>query len=103
MKRVLETTRTKNIIKYLNAHDGCLVRKRHQMGYSHEGDPDISGSLYGRHIELEVKQPGNKPTTLQVFRLAEWEAAGAIVGVVHDVDEVLALLFSHNLLLRKAA
>ena len=96
--KTLESTRTNNIIKYLNSHKRCLVRKRYQDGMSVQGDPDITGCVAGGiHIELEVKQPGNYPTKIQKLRMLEWETAGAIVACVHDVNEVKALLELHNI------
>jgi hypothetical protein len=72
---------------------GAVIRKRHvTMGVM--GDPDLYGSLpTGIHFEIEVKRPGNHPTELQLQRLAEWRAAGAITGVAHSVEEALAILF----------
>ena len=76
------------IMLYLRGVPGCLVRKRHGTVMGVAGDPDLYGSLRGRHFELEVKRAGNPPTQLQVRRIEEWAAAGAIVGIVHDVREV---------------
>lgn len=90
---VLETTRTRNILKYINSLPGFKAVKRHQAGANRKGDPDITGcgGRYGRHIELEVKQPGNRTTTLQEIRLREWSEVGAVTGVVHDVDDVISI------------
>jgi hypothetical protein len=89
---VLEDTIVKSIILWLKTQPGCLVRKRHGDAFGVAGDADLYGSIRGRHFELEVKRPGNKPTPLQVRRLAEWAAAGAIVGVVHSVEEAKQVL-----------
>jgi hypothetical protein len=90
----LESTISKNIMKAVREKiPGTMIRKRHvSMGVM--GDPDLYGSLPGgHHFEIEVKQPGNKPSDLQLKRLAEWKAAGAITGVATTVAEALAILF----------
>ena len=84
----LEKTIVNAIIKHLRTVPGCVVRKRHGTVFGVCGDPDLYGSIRGRHFELEVKQVGTPPTPLQVRRLEEWRAAGAIVGIVHSVQEV---------------
>jgi hypothetical protein len=89
----LESGISKAIIKAVKARlPGTMIRKRHvTMGFM--GDPDLYGVLVGgQHFEIEVKQPGNSPTALQLQRLAEWRAAGAITGVAHNVDEALTIL-----------
>jgi hypothetical protein len=73
--------------------DAIVIRKRNvTMGVM--GDPDVYGSLYGLHFEVEVKRPGKVPTDLQERRLAEWKAAGAIAGVATSVEEFIAILLA---------
>jgi hypothetical protein len=89
----LESTISKNIMKAVRAAiPGTVIRKRHvSMGVM--GDPDLFGCLPGGlHFEIEVKRPGNSPTELQLQRLAEWRAAGAITGVAYSKEDVLAIL-----------
>lgn len=81
-----------SILKYLRTVPGCAVRKRHGTVFGVAGDPDLYGTINGHHFELEVKQPGNPPTDLQLSRLEEWRAAGAAVGVVHSVQEARKVL-----------
>lgn len=92
MTKQREARRSAAIIKALNALPGCLARKRHISPFSIAGDPDVFGSINGRHFELEVKLPGEKPTDLQRKRLEEWASAGAITGVVTSPEEALALV-----------
>lgn len=80
------------IVKALRAIPGCVVRKRHGAGWGFAGEPDLYGSVRGRHFEIEVKRPGSRLTLLQELRLAEWRASGAITGVAHSVDEALAIV-----------
>lgn len=84
------------IVKRLNACPGVLVRKRHGSAFAVAGDPDITGCVRGRHLELEVKLPGEEPTVIQRKRLAEWTQAGAIAGVATSVDEALCIAGLHE-------
>jgi hypothetical protein len=58
--------------------DGLVLRKRHGTAFGIAGDPDFYGCFKGRHIEIELKRPGEEPTRLQRKRLTYWSAAGAI-------------------------
>jgi hypothetical protein len=80
------------ILTYLNSLPGCLARKRWGGGMGVAGDPDIDACIRGRCLQLEVKRPGEKPTPLQMKRLADWQRAGALVGVVSNVGEVREIL-----------
>ena len=93
-----EKTIVQKILTFLNEIPGCLARKRWGGGMGVTGDPDITGCLNGRHLELEVKRRGQRPTPLQAKRLEEWRKAGALVAVVTSVDEVRNLLESQGLL-----
>jgi len=87
MSEPLEKQIVDSIVKCLRKIPGCVVRKRHGTVMGVAGDPDLYGTLNGRHFELEVKRDGNPPTTLQKMRLAEWRTGSALVGVVHSVQE----------------
>jgi hypothetical protein len=88
----LEKQIVNSIVKYLRTVPGCIVRKRHGTAFGVASDPDLYGALNGRHFELEVKRSENRPTELQLQRLAEWERHGAMVGVVHSVQEAREVL-----------
>lgn len=81
-----------SILKYLNSLPQCRAEKTWGGGYGNAGKPDITGCLNGRRFELEVKVPGGKPTPLQKVTLEQWKEAGAIVAVVHSVEEVKEIL-----------
>ena len=87
-----ESAITTAILNWLNAQEGCEAIKLHISGLQRAGDPDIVACWRGRMILFETKIPGKKPTPLQEHRLASWAAAGALVGVVHSLDEAKALL-----------
>lgn len=93
----LESTIVRNILGYLNGLPGCKAIKTHGSAYQEAGTPDIIGCLGGRMLALEAKQPGKQPTKLQVRRLEEWRAAGAIAGVVTSVEEARNLLTAFSI------
>lgn len=88
----LEKQIVNKIVEYLREVPQCVVRKRHGTAFGTAGDPDLYGTLAGRHFELEVKREGNPPTPLQEKRLEEWRVAGAMAGVVHSVQEARDVL-----------
>jgi penicillin-binding protein-related factor A (putative recombinase) len=93
MKTVpLESAIVKRILTWLNQQEGIKAEKTHGGMYSKAGKPDITGCINGRRFEFEVKRPGNKPTKLQLKELREWEAAGAIIGVVYSLEDVKEIL-----------
>jgi hypothetical protein len=92
---VLEKHVVARIMKALRQQRGVVVRKRHGTAMGVAGDPDLYGSIRGRHFEIEVKRPddpGSIPTELQVHRMQEWRAAGALVGIARNVEDALAIL-----------
>ena len=56
------------------------------------GEPDLLVVIGGRVAALEVKAPGKHPTRLQAHRLRVWSQAGALVGVVTNTQEALAVV-----------
>lgn len=94
-----QPTREKSVVsrimKALKGRPGVVVRKRHGTAMGVAGDPDLYGSIGGRHFEIEVKRPSDPSsqlTELQRQRLREWEQAGAITGVARSVEDALRLL-----------
>ena len=84
-----EANLKRRVMQMLSAeYPGAVVRKRHGSSYSTVGDPDLEVLYRGIHVECELKRPGEVPTAIQVRRLAEWEAAGAVCVVVHSVEEM---------------
>lgn len=79
------------VLRYINALPNSHAEKTHGTAY---GMPrvDIDASVQGRAVKLEVKRPGQKPTPRQLLALRRWAAAGAITGVVTNVDEARALI-----------
>jgi hypothetical protein len=92
---VLEKSVVARIMTALKKHPSIVVRKRHGTAMGVAGDPDLYGTINGRHFEIEVKRPNDSSsqlTELQTRRLLEWKLAGAITGVARSVDEALAIL-----------
>lgn len=67
---------------------GGMARIRAQSAFTVTGDPDIYGTLGSVHLEIEVKEPGEEPTKIQLHRLKEWKKAGAFTAVVSSVEEL---------------
>ena len=82
------------IMKFLRTHEGDCYKVHGNM-YQRAGEPDLTGSIkwdgHWLHFKLEVKTKGNKPTPLQLHRLASWAKYDKVVGVVHSVAEVIEL------------
>jgi hypothetical protein len=92
---VLEKYIVARIMAALKKIPGAVVRKRHGTAMGVAGDPDLYGTIRGRHFEIEVKRPDDPTsqlTELQTQRLLEWKLAGALTGVARSVDEALAIL-----------
>jgi hypothetical protein len=82
-----------SVLKHLSvAYPTAVVRKRHGTVYTLAGDPDVYLLAGGVHIELELKRPGESATPLQLFRLREWEKAGAYTAVIHTIGELQSFL-----------
>jgi len=69
------------------------IEKRHGSEYSITGEPDLFGSLDGRHFEIEVKVPGEEPEPIQYARLKEWRKTGAITGWATTPTEARLILW----------
>jgi len=69
-------------------YPASIVRKRHGTVYTTAGDPDLTILYSGIHIECELKRPGEEARPLQLRRLEQWRAAGAVTAVVHSVAEM---------------
>lgn len=88
-----ESAISQRIVEALNQLPGCHAEKRWTGGiYSRVGEPDVTGCIGGRRIEIEVKVPGKQPRKVQAKRLRDWAEAGAIVGSVTSIEEALALV-----------
>ncbi len=92
---VLEKAVVARIMAALQRIPGVVVRKRHGTVMGVAGDPDLYGSINGRHFEIEVKRPNDPSsqlTKLQETRLLQWKGSWAITGVARCLDDALAIL-----------
>lgn len=90
---VREGSIVRAILREAKRHEpGLALAKRHGTVFGRAGEPDIYGCLNGRHLEVEIKRPGEEPGLLQRERLRRWAAAGAITGVAHSVEEFFRVL-----------
>jgi hypothetical protein len=92
---VLEKAVVTRIMTDLKKRPCVVVRKRHGTAMGVAGDPDLYGTVGGRHFEIEVKRPddpSSQLTKLQAQRLQEWKMAGALVGVARSVEDALQIL-----------
>lgn len=84
------------VLNYLRLRG--IPATRNQAGTVHVGKswinlgtpgwPDIIACWHGRFLGIEVKRPGEKPSAEQRRVHEELAAAGAIVLVVHSVEEL---------------
>lgn len=87
----LERRLQARIITRLNYDKDTLVRCRSADSVGHiVGDPDITGVINGRHVEIEVKSGSNKPTKIQRVRLDQWAERGACCCWVNSSGQALA-------------
>jgi hypothetical protein len=93
MSRQPESAIVNAILHALNDLPHTYARKVHGSRYC-ANFPDIVVCHRGRTALIEVKQPGKDATPRQAHELRKWELAGAIVGVVHDVEEALEAITS---------
>jgi hypothetical protein len=89
-----EKTITNKIIKHItNNYPMALVRKRYSNGSSGTaGWPDITGSICGIRLEIEVKQPGCKPRKLQAIMLDRFKKANIIAFWTDSLQDCLSQL-----------
>ncbi|HOJ21588.1 MAG TPA: hypothetical protein PLY56_08640 [Armatimonadota bacterium] len=92
-----ESALVAEIVRALRKLPDVIVRKRHGSAWGVAGDPDLYGSINGRHFEIEVKRPGAEgPTPLQQARLRQWAATGALVGVARSVEDALRIVSANG-------
>lgn len=81
------------VLDYLNSIPGAKAINIHGSVFSERGTPDVIGSIRGRMVAFECKRDTKeRPEEIQQWRLSEWLAAGAVVGVISDVWQVDMIL-----------
>lgn len=92
-----ERTYTTRLLKSLRAEPDVWCVKIHGGSMQQAGLPDIIGVSNGRFFAMEVKQPGNVATPLQVRTLNAITDAGGYARIVltdGPVEEVVKWLQS---------
>lgn len=92
-----ETPLVRQVLDYLRLRG--IPATRHQAGHVHAsswinlgatGWPDVIACCRGRFLGVEVKRPGEDPSPAQLRMHAELAAAGAVLLVVHSLEELEA-------------
>ena len=91
MQKEYETPLSRKIVRYIKSIPNCWAYKRH-AGPNRKGSPDISGSVNGIRLEIEVKVGDNTPTDLQLKHLDRWTEMNAITACVWSIKEVKFLM-----------
>ena len=92
-KRLEYTAVVRPILKYLNSLPNGKAINIHGSPFSERGTPDVIGCVNGVMIAFECKRTDDEePTKIQQWRLAEWIAAGVVVGAVSDLWHVQLIL-----------
>lgn len=89
VRQVLDYLRLRGIPATRN-HAGHVGVGRHWINLGSTGWPDILACWRGRFLGVEVKRPGEEPSPEQRRVHAELSAAGALILVVHSVEELEA-------------
>lgn len=84
-----------NILNYLRATYPGWWEKIHGGPFQSRGVPDILGCHRGRFVSIEVKRPGEEPTTLQRENGKKIQQSGGLWMIAYSVDEVRDLMETH--------
>jgi len=76
-----------NVVKYIKTLPRSFAKKR-RAGPGQRGQPDVTGCIDGRRIEIEGKIWPNKPTDKQSQWLDRWERAGAVAFVYFSLEDM---------------
>lgn len=98
-KRLEYSSVVKPILEYINSLPNSKAINIHGSIFSERGTPDVVGCIGGRFIAFECKRDDTEDLEqIQKWRLAEWLAAGAVVGGVSDVFHVKLILMLMGLI-----
>lgn len=70
--------------------EATATHKRRFIRFGQKGMSDIEGIVNGRHLEIEIKRHGKRPTSEQDAWLAEIRLLGGIAFYVTSLDELMA-------------
>lgn len=66
-----------------------LMTKRYMRSQTRKGTADISATIHGRSVMLEIKWGRDKPSEHQLAEQARERAAGGVYEFIHSVEEFL--------------
>ena len=66
--------------------------KIHGHAAQRRGEPDLDIVRAGRALKIELKKKGGKPTSIQVYRMKQWESAGATTACVDSIEEFRVII-----------
>lgn len=81
-------TRTENLI-YFQYGKRAWVRVKHGTQYGKVGDPDVYGCVDGLAFGFEIKNEEGQLTKIQIYRLSELKAAGAVAAGISDPEDAV--------------
>ncbi len=91
-----ESLLVRRIKDALNDYPGIKAIKIHGNAMMEIGTPDIMGCFNSQTFVFEVKTKSGKVSNIQLKRLGEWSATGAIAYVIRSVDEAFEKLGIEN-------
>lgn len=86
---VLEATVKRAVEKVLKEAGAYFIKATSDQA---AGTPDLLVCYHGRFVAMELKRPGEQPTRIQAYRMAQIEQAGGYAFVVHSKQEALDAL-----------
>ncbi len=93
---MMENVLVRRIKDALNAHPEIKAIKIHGSPMMEIGTPDIMGCYNSQTFLFEVKTDDGKVSNIQLKRLGEWAATGAVAYVIRSVDEAFEKLGIEN-------
>lgn len=82
----------RRILDALNQMSGTKAIKIHGGVFGEAGTPDIVCAHRGRVFLFEVKTKTGRVSEIQLYRLKQWQDAGATTAVVRSVAEVVEMV-----------
>lgn len=96
MTNKLETKLARKIKDSVITKYGGKLRNMHGGIYQEVGIPDLVGVIQGKHIEMEIKTPGNRlgATATQVKQIQDINSNGGYATIITSVEEAFEFLDS---------
>lgn len=91
-KTELESAFQKEAINLIASMGGYVI-KIHVSAYQSQGEPDLVCCYRGRFVAFELKVDDNKPSTLQLEKIADIKRAGGVALPVYNINEIKETLY----------